>query len=785
LQNKIKRSPVAYGPEFRQQMRSFDAQLSIFELSPPKDSKEFGKLVTFLSQVAYLYKEESKEFGGALLGLMDKSHEAMDPELRRTLFLALVLLRNRGMVDAVTLISLSFGLFRCKDKMLRELLYVHIVSDVRNVNKKASNVKLNKAIQNVVYRMLEDPSSIAAKKSLQVMVDLYKRRVWVDTRTVNVIADACLSSQPKIVAIALQFFLGIDEKIDALMDEEDEESLLMSVEAATGKSKEKLDRGATKSNQLHSKKTRKRLRKLAKENKAVRKMNSQQESSEGRRLAAPRFPAIELLNDAQGFIERLFRKLKSSNEHFEVRLMMMNLMSRVAGYHKLLILPFFSFMQRYLQPHQRHVTAILAYVIQACHDLVPAEDVEPLLRHVANNFVNDRSGSEVMAVGLNAIREMFVKIPLLTSTEGAADLIQDLVQYRRFRRDKSVVIAARSLLNCMRELNPSALARKERGKFHNSTSLKEYGESTAQEGVDGAELLQMLEEEARELGIAQGGEVEDEDDDDEEEEEEDDDDDDGEEEAGDDDVEGEAGSDEQGQNEDSDDDMEDEEEERPAISTGTLLERSKKRNIEQRDRIDAQRLLTDEDFQRIRKLKAKIEKEKRDPRARRKLERKTKVIKHRNAFLAQLEKQGFKIEGEEHAYDPDDISEEDDDPFDDDESSDDSDDEGVINDGSVNPYSLEGQVKKRRRELTDRLASIYEGRKGAHELNKNRTGGTSNLEKAKHKNYLMVSNSKKVKLKQNVSLRQQQMQLKRHVKNLEKSKKTVQKVRKRSNKSRS
>ena len=44
------------------------------------------------------------------------------------------------------------------------------------------------------------------------MVDLYKKHIWDDQKTVNVIAEACLLESPKIVATALNFFLGSNEE---------------------------------------------------------------------------------------------------------------------------------------------------------------------------------------------------------------------------------------------------------------------------------------------------------------------------------------------------------------------------------------------------------------------------------------------------------------------------------------------------------------------------------------------------------------------------------------------
>jgi len=73
---------------------------------------------------------------------------------------------------------LFFKLFRCKDKTLRQMLYSHIVTDIKNLNEKHRNQKVNRTLQNFMYTMLNDPSEIAAKKSLDVMIDLYRKRIW-------------------------------------------------------------------------------------------------------------------------------------------------------------------------------------------------------------------------------------------------------------------------------------------------------------------------------------------------------------------------------------------------------------------------------------------------------------------------------------------------------------------------------------------------------------------------------------------------------------------------------
>ena len=52
------------------------------------------------------------------------------------------------------------------------------ITDVRRMNNKGQNNKMNRILQAFMYKMLEDPNPTAAKKSFDVLVELYRRHVW-------------------------------------------------------------------------------------------------------------------------------------------------------------------------------------------------------------------------------------------------------------------------------------------------------------------------------------------------------------------------------------------------------------------------------------------------------------------------------------------------------------------------------------------------------------------------------------------------------------------------------
>lgn len=56
---------------------------------------------------------------------------------------ALILLRNKNLLPPTDLLPLFFQLLRCNDKPLRAFLQSHIVNDIKTLNAKHKNIKLN------------------------------------------------------------------------------------------------------------------------------------------------------------------------------------------------------------------------------------------------------------------------------------------------------------------------------------------------------------------------------------------------------------------------------------------------------------------------------------------------------------------------------------------------------------------------------------------------------------------------------------------------------------------
>ncbi|CAE6476948.1 unnamed protein product [Rhizoctonia solani] len=497
LQNLIKRDPVAYRDEFLQQWGHYDSIRRIFALKPDDDAQaeRFRELVTFISHLSQCYPKETAEFPTHLSELLVQNYSTLSPDTRKTLVSNLVMLRNKNVISSIELLKSLFPLLsKTTSSSLRSFIRKTILTDIRTANQKTKNHKLNRAVQAMLFGMVErgmdgevqgDKGKLRSKPvgeretgeeamwAIMVAKELWKKGVWNDAKTVSIVELGCFHPVTKVQSASLHFFLGSDEETQD-SDEEDDEGP---------------DIKALLHRRTINKKTRsgdKKLEKTAKQTKKKQRAKASDESKAN-------FPALQLLNDPQTFGEKLYDLLNKYDKRFSLdhKILMMQLLSRVMGAHKLCVLSFYSFIVKYLTYHQLRVTSILVALAQSTHDLTPPDVLEPVIRKIAHEFVHPGVGPEVIAAGLNSIREVARRQPWCVPQ----DLLGDLIEYRK-SRDKGVTSAARSLLQLYREVNPGMLKRRERGKsasmgMKSGSGPLPYGHAPdAARGIEGLELLE-------------------------------------------------------------------------------------------------------------------------------------------------------------------------------------------------------------------------------------------------------------------------------------------------------
>mmetsp|Transcript_4416 Transcript_4416/g.7852 ORF Transcript_4416/g.7852 Transcript_4416/m.7852 type:complete len:871 (-) Transcript_4416:66-2678(-) len=806
LQNLCKRDPEGYREDYDAQIRRLESECGILQLSPQHTAtattNNLIELIQFAAAVSSSsYKgEESDRIAALLIGLLvgggggEAQEEELQPppesslkdgkrqqngnsqkntssnesilrmttmlptsalqlnrDIRKSCVSALILMRNKGALEPLRLLELFFRLMAVvPDKGLRELLYKHMVNDIRNINKKGKrDDKVNRSIQSFLHRVVsthgqseassvdngeETSTDIAAKRATDMVCELYRRQVWVDDRAVAILASAVLSKNTTVMSRAMRFFLNIEEKMAEDQKEQEETEWDASQKIDYHRFSRK-----TKARQRHvERQVENRKRHQRKREDANTDEWMEVRDDQGVEAAKKLYPAIELLRDPQGLAESVLKRLKSPKASitYKIKLLMMNFVTRLVGNHELLLLHLYPFLQKYMGGHQRDVTAILAYAVQACHETVPPDEVYGILKTIAHNFVTERCSEEQMAVGINAIRAICARVPAVLSIEESKDssgsaafdveaFVRDIAAYSN-HRDRSVSIAGKSFTNFIREAHPSLLQGRDRGlkgsALHRANAKPmRYGERKVAYGVEGADLL--LEYEAKKAAYLKKKKNQSEEGEDEFEEE------------------LEVSEEEEMIAMESDDeeapdlvvldpkdaekkpavganDVDEDEERNKADSDEEEVLDLSKMTPEEREQLKQQisstRIFSASDFAKMRKLVAREERARRDPRE---AARRKRAIARGQDF-------------EELSGDESDSS---------------ADEDHIHIKGAVNPDEIMAEARRKRQSKAEKLEKVLAGRE-AFEA-KQRAGGSTNAEKQRRKNFLMTKSSKAARSK--------------------------------------
>ncbi|GLT86561.1 hypothetical protein SLE2022_046950 [Rubroshorea leprosula] len=229
------------------------------------------------------------------------------------------------------------------------------------MNKKCKNEVKNKALQIVLFKLLKvlQKDEARAKRSL---LTLYE------------ICYACLHPSSRIMVAALSFLLEYEkiEDDDASDASSSGDEMTQSPQVVT--SKETIYKAH------HDGTTASKRKKKANLQRGIHSMKRQQhmssESSTSIYYSPPRH-----LKDAEVFAEKLFSNLRTCCEWFEVKMIMLKVIARTIGCNRLWSSGGHT---KYVQPHQKEITSLLAAAVQACHDMVPPEAV---LQHLFKQLI--------------------------------------------------------------------------------------------------------------------------------------------------------------------------------------------------------------------------------------------------------------------------------------------------------------------------------------------------------------------------------------------------------------
>jgi len=250
-----------------------DSDMTITSTSPsPNSSSTNNKNKTLLGN-------KHLKSSQILSQLYSPTASNLNKDIRKAAMSGLILMRRKGALEPLKLYDISFRLIvSIQDKRLREYLQKQMILDVANVNKIKKKEFVNMQLQSFLHKIIQASCNntttieegtvldVAPRRAVQILSELYRRKIWTDTRTVSILSTAVTSSNLTVMATALRFFLNIEEKMDY--------DIKSSLEDEAGVAAAKVE------HIQHCKKTRKKLRIVEKQKKERAKKQNKNEYGE-------------------------------------------------------------------------------------------------------------------------------------------------------------------------------------------------------------------------------------------------------------------------------------------------------------------------------------------------------------------------------------------------------------------------------------------------------------------------------------------------------------------------
>ncbi|VDL92984.1 unnamed protein product [Schistocephalus solidus] len=498
---------------FETQYENFVSLESSYLSASSEFAPKLEELLMFISQIIQCFPSYSTHFADSVSSALLSRSFGMNPRMRMAYFKAFMRLRTKDLVSVQQSIDVAFRLHRCHDKQLRSLLRGFVLGDLKRTNQKQKSLKVKSTLQTFLAKTVKDGNTAVAKEAVILLVELFRKNIWKDEKTANIIAEACLAKSKKVYAKAVRFFLGHAEKSTENKDSSDSDDngvrwnarrefvlieiiiMAMFTIYLLAYFLQDVNRKIKQLKLGHrvGAKTKKRSKRLERSVENLKRKSERKKQDRG--PLGINVPAMHMIYDPQTLTERLLHKLERCNDRLEIRLLLLELISHLIGVHQLLLLNFYPSLQKFLRPQQREITRLMLFAAEASHDQVPPDAILPMVRTITDNFVTDRASAEAITVGLNTIREICSRCPYAVDE----DLLADLVQYRSYR-NKNVVTAARSLIRLYRqkELGRPTVSVKEAltEPFDATTSAailegpsRVFGQKPVATGIPGAEVL--------------------------------------------------------------------------------------------------------------------------------------------------------------------------------------------------------------------------------------------------------------------------------------------------------
>ncbi|CDU17016.1 protein SDA1, putative [Plasmodium yoelii] len=303
------------------------------------------------------------------------------------------------------------------------------------------NIKINESINNF---------------ACSILIEMIKKNIYIQKKkNINIISEGIFYKNLKIVKCVAYALLG---KYDI-------KEFSIKINKEIENKNKNIDELKSISNQTHQKMTKAKIKRLhLKKGKIMDELSNNKNSSDDEKdIYASNYVNylfIDSLFDPYSFASKIFNIIYTkyrSNNNNNIKILLLNILCRIYQRYKIIEENFFIYFENtiYHLKNKNTLSKYLSIFIQSLHDDIPIQFVQRVVYVLIKKFLILNLSEEFVYLIINSIIEIIIKCP-----NSLNDEIFDSVLIFKDYKNKNISILIRRFINVAKNTNPHVMSKK-------------------------------------------------------------------------------------------------------------------------------------------------------------------------------------------------------------------------------------------------------------------------------------------------------------------------------------
>ncbi|KAI5159939.1 protein SDA1 [Nematocida ausubeli] len=418
LQLQIKRDPKSFTSLYKNEVEKLKGMIKISKLDPQAKNKELASLLTFLPHIS---KHFSEDISTEIFNFALDYYTLLNKAISQAVITAISTLKKTKQLGPEIFYKQAIPLIESMDKRTKTTFLQFLIAEI------IRDVEYKEIIQNILKNTVKSGVEMHSKRAAYIYMHLISRNTWTDEKSTEIVFKIIEFAPETVIKFILRYLL---DRVQLVITEEE-------VDMPSRKTDLKIKRETKADKKRNERKEKLILKKLA----------------EKKEKELEKLPNIVILinriKNAPEITAKLFKLVKKSTYSSEVKLLLVQVISRMIAYCKITVKGFMSYMMRFLFPHENELPTVFATISQAIHENTLEKEVEAVCDLIVENFCSDFRDDEVIAYGINSLRMIIRRFPKAVAY---ASIGRVITGYKKMNKRKAQT-AASALKKMVREIN--------------------------------------------------------------------------------------------------------------------------------------------------------------------------------------------------------------------------------------------------------------------------------------------------------------------------------------------